>query len=868
MFESWPFTNFHDMNLDWIVGRIKNVEDAEASAKESASAAAESREEAATSAEAAANSANSAAVSALQLEGVAEQVVVNTSRIDNLVANAGDTDNNAELLDIRVDYEGYTYDTAGAAVRAQAERRYKQSFTTQPGYFDSTGRRTPPSNQQEVYTNKIQVEPGETLVIDLAYSAQVNAWAAYCLYDSDSLIVGTRQVIQSDSLLTSKRYTVTIPSGVQYIALTYRSYGENAVTISRYKEPDNPYTIPISLETPQAGYYDGAGTGINSATSSNELYTLPVRVVAGEKIRIHLALDYNNVTLTNYVMAVWFGKDGKTPITNRVTLMNTFTTEFITDVTVPENAYYLGLAWRDFSGNNTLNLRRTVNTALDLANEEPNMVKVTERPVTEALGYYVNDGTYYESTNAYSKIYNVENVETIHAYLPGDYGSTCAISFFTDLTPTPDSFMAGENITFRPSTMNTGWWYHKDVPDGARSATVTFVRSAGFGDVYVDMRDADNAMVKPEKVFPFTFDKYYYHGLTNHITDGTNTDIVIPAQSVYDIDVAKRLGFKFIEANIMVTATAGKWLVGHTNNGKLGNDVKRLDGQANSTNNVWNIPFNILRTEYVYRSIYPKYRTPITSFDEFMTQCKKLEIYPVMDARYESIVNAAKKYLGDKFVLYTYDAPSMRQIFDGFIMEYRTDDDIAAVLDRCETIGKPYMYCLSNPSEWSDTDLKTLTDTLHRNGFYIGFAGNYMDPDDCNHLMGLGFDFASSGGTVNPFESGNVFNINCQNDFDELTTTGTVSNGALTLTSGQTITLSKADRKLYKYYIDLNMSGTLEVVRPAFDEYSAYKTDSYMSTGDTNTIISGTVFFDELNITLRATSTTTIKNISIKVSDC
>lgn len=55
-----------------------------------------------------------------QLAQKADQVEVNTisGQIDNLVANAGDTDGNAELLDIRVGWDGVIYQTAGDAVRS------------------------------------------------------------------------------------------------------------------------------------------------------------------------------------------------------------------------------------------------------------------------------------------------------------------------------------------------------------------------------------------------------------------------------------------------------------------------------------------------------------------------------------------------------------------------------------------------------------------------------------------------------------------------------------------------------------------------------------------------------------------------------
>lgn len=50
-----------------------------------------------------------------------------SSQIDNLVAHAGDTDNNSELLDIRVSSSGVVHDTAGTSVRKQIQRAYKMA---------------------------------------------------------------------------------------------------------------------------------------------------------------------------------------------------------------------------------------------------------------------------------------------------------------------------------------------------------------------------------------------------------------------------------------------------------------------------------------------------------------------------------------------------------------------------------------------------------------------------------------------------------------------------------------------------------------------------------------------------------------------
>lgn len=151
----YPYTDFHEMNLDWIIEEFKKVHQELVDAKlyvdngklyidgkladatyqaslaevaktaaQSAQALAENaRDSAANSATAAAGSATAAAGSATQ----AEQTVANTlsqvsllqSRVDNIIPSGTQTEGNTELIDIRVGEDGTTYQSAGDAVRRQ-----------------------------------------------------------------------------------------------------------------------------------------------------------------------------------------------------------------------------------------------------------------------------------------------------------------------------------------------------------------------------------------------------------------------------------------------------------------------------------------------------------------------------------------------------------------------------------------------------------------------------------------------------------------------------------------------------------------------------------------------------------------------------
>lgn len=137
MYNKYPYTDFHELNTDWIIGKIKNVETAEANTKqysEDAEAAkdtavqakddaVQAKDDAVIAQGAAENARDAAAGSAQDAADVVtdtlNQINLLQARVDNIIPQGTQTQGNTELIDIRVGYDGHQYTSAGDAVRGQ-----------------------------------------------------------------------------------------------------------------------------------------------------------------------------------------------------------------------------------------------------------------------------------------------------------------------------------------------------------------------------------------------------------------------------------------------------------------------------------------------------------------------------------------------------------------------------------------------------------------------------------------------------------------------------------------------------------------------------------------------------------------------------
>ena len=419
------------------------------------------------------------------------------------------------------------------------------------------------------------------------------------------------------------------------------------------------------------------------------------------------------------------------------------------------------------------------------------------------------------SASGYFELYSFKNPQfrfvKIHSSV---YARDLAeIAFYSSEEIDTDTYM--QTYSQYAGSYNEDHYIYAEVPAGCKLMCVCSRNLLNNNDpftpeVFVDNVDQYKNVELNNRITgisAFMDFKYVYHFGAN---DPTAAEV--PPQSLFDIDIAHRLGFKAYELNVHKTATPGKYVCIHGSSGKIGNELVARNGTDISNIAFEDVTYTTFLEDYVYNTSKTQYRTHVTFLDEALAQCKKYGMIPLLSWADYDAVDYFNKYTAGRYILLIYnDYYIRRPNFKGAYNLYqsKTAAQLEEVLKKS---GAPLYYSITNNElSLTDAELKELAELCHSYNSFIGFAGVYQTAAQNTHLLDIGFDYMSSGWEVEDFDSGNLVSIRSNGNFSDFSHEGSVSNETLMLASGKEIWKEPAGSApiLAKCSLKIRFSGTL-----------------------------------------------------------
>ena len=166
-------------------------------------------------------------------------------------------------------------------------------------------------------------------------------------------------------------------------------------------------------------------------------------------------------------------------------------------------------------------------------------------------------------------------------------------------------------------------------------------------------------------------------------------------------------------------------------------------------------------------------------------------------------------------------------------------------------------------SEFITNDvLADFVEDMHGSGFLVGATGTYDTEANWRKAQKAGCDFNCSGHDVNPFDANyEVYDTDTDN---QPTTTGTNSNGIISLPEGGTITAGSASKIIGKGWLSIRFNGKLTI------DFGSQGSNgrTIESDGSEDIVISDYFFMRATSLTITAVSTTSVSRFLYKTSKC
>lgn len=500
---------------------------------------------------------------------------------------------------------------------------------------------------------------------------------------------------------------------------------------------------------------------------------------------------------------------------------------------------------------------------------------VTESPTIDRYVRY-NDGNV-AVAGSVSKVEKIEITLNGEFYIAAFVGfsdtTPAAIAFYNSTSASTTSYMKSASVQGETSY---GQWYFAAVPAGAKLAIISnkysyvstpTIKTLSAKNIENAVSTSVLAKVNETTFYqPFLRKPFYSHHTPISFTMAQNeTTKLIAGESLESIDMAARLGYDYIEANVHQTSD-GEYVVTHGDSGKFGTMFYATNGD-----NITDVAINSKTLSYIKtyvrcNSSWDKYKSEMLTIDEFLDACAASEIGIFVGTTITEVVEKCVKKLGqDKVILY--DAPvSLRSNFGGVMLWWNntSGETIAGLLSQAKNYGRPFV-CAIGPtviSEFKNDDiLEDFVNTMHENGFYCGFAPVYQSEAETAELIRLGFDFGGSSAEVNPFDGGTLYDINMPSN---ITTTATITNGMVTLAANQTLQCGDFNMVvgLGKMILRIRFSGELKI------NFGSRVERTHTSDGSNYLTLSDYSMMRSMRLLITAVSSTIIYDLSYKVLEC